>query len=89
MGIGSLRRHYEEPAEVPVVAADVTPAEPAVDESNDLSKLTVAELEALASEHGIELPAKAKKAEVVTFLEELAQLTPAEPAVDVTSDSQG
>lgn len=88
MGIGSLRRHHGEPAEVPAVTADVTPAEPAADEPLDLSKLTVAELEALAAEHGIELPAKAKKSEVVTFLEELAQLTPAEPAADVTSDSQ-
>lgn len=82
MGIGSLRRHYEEPAEAPVVAADEpAPAEPAGD--GELSKLTVAELEALAAEHGIELP-KGKKAEIVEFLEQLAQLD-SEP---VTQDSQ-
>lgn len=87
MGIGALRRHYEEPSEAPVVAADdPSPAEPADDGGLDLSKLTVAELEALAVEYGVELP-KGKKAEIVVFLEEVVQHTPVDPADDGATPS--
>lgn len=41
-----------------------------VEESVDLSKMTVAQLKELAAERGIEVPSGAKKAQLVSLLEE-------------------
>lgn len=48
---------------------DPAPAEKPADDSTDLSVLTVAELRALASKRGVELPKRASKATILKILE--------------------
>ena len=54
-----------EPGQTESVAAEGTTAP-----QTDLSKLTVAQLKALAEERGVELPERAKKAEIIALLKE-------------------
>lgn len=49
--------------------AEPVPAEPVEGPSVDLSKLKVAELRELAEGRGVEVPARAKKAELIKLIE--------------------
>lgn len=49
--------------------SDTVPAKKPADDITDLSVLTVAELRALASERGVELPKGARKATIIARLE--------------------
>lgn len=50
------------------VAAEVKPVEVAVEATEDLSKLTVAELKNIAKERGITVPSGARKADIIELL---------------------
>ena len=56
-------------AETPVAEAPAAEAPVATEQGDDLSALTVAKLKELAKERGVELPSKARKADIIKALE--------------------
>lgn len=58
------------------------PADAASDDEKPLDKMTVAELRSLAELHGLDVPEKAKKPDLIALIEEAQDAATVEPAED-------